>query len=250
MALIEIRDLVVRFDDKVLIDGLNLSIEQGETVVLCGPSGTGKSVLLRLCVGLLSPTSGQILINGADICCLSDKELNDMRMKTGMLFQNYGLFDSMTVGENVGFLLTQHSQLSQTEIRTRVKETLHQVNLENVEELKPVELSGGMKKRVGIARALVHNPDIVYFDEPVAGLDPVTSDVINDLIIDLRARYQMTSLVVSNNMSCAARIGDRIGMLYNGNLVQIDTPDTIMKSENPIVYQFVRGLEDGPIRML
>ncbi|MBN2385326.1 ATP-binding cassette domain-containing protein [bacterium] len=243
------KDVVMCFNQTVLLDRLNLTIEEGETVVICGPSGTGKSVILKLCVGLMSPSSGQILIEGENICDMSDRELDAMRMKTGMLFQNYGLFDSMTVAENVAFILSEHTRLSQSEIKDRVKGILEQVGLENVEHLKPVELSGGMKKRVGIARALVHNPRIVYFDEPVAGLDPVTSDRINDLILELSERFRMTSLVVSNNISCAAKIGDRIGMLYQGNFVEIDASEKIINSTHPVVYQFVRGLEEGPIQM-
>lgn len=249
MAIIEMKDVVMCFNQTVLLDRLNLTIEEGETVVICGPSGTGKSVILKLCVGLMSPSSGQILIEGENICDMSDRELDAMRMKTGMLFQNYGLFDSMTVAENVAFILSEHTRLSQSEIKDRVKGILEQVGLENVEHLKPVELSGGMKKRVGIARALVHNPRIVYFDEPVAGLDPVTSDRINDLILELSERFRMTSLVVSNNISCAAKIGDRIGMLYQGNFVEIDASEKIINSTHPVVYQFVRGLEEGPIQM-
>jgi phospholipid/cholesterol/gamma-HCH transport system ATP-binding protein len=222
-------------------------VEQGETVVLAGPSGMGKSVLLKLCVGLIRPTSGQIIINGEDISTMSEHGLNEMRQSIGMLFQNYGLFDSMTVAENVGFFLYEHSQKSHSEIQARIEEVLSQVNLEDVEHLKPSELSGGMMKRVSIARAIVHKPRIVYYDEPTAGLDPVTSDLINDLILNMREQYQVTSLSVSNSMQCAFKIGDRVGILYDGTLVEVAPPEQIKKSTNPIVHQFINGLEEGPI---
>ena len=225
-------------------------VEKGETVVVCGPSGTGKSVLLKLCVGLLKPTSGDILINSENILDMNDDELDKMRLKIGMLFQNYGLFDSMTVGENVGFFLNQHSSLDKQKIADRISQVLAQVNLQDVEHLKPVELSGGMKKRVSIARAIIHMPEIVYYDEPTAGLDPVTSDVINDLILDLKEDYNVTSLSVSNNMNCAFKIGDRIAILYNGKIEQIDSPQNIKDSDNQVVHQFINGLEEGPIQLL
>ncbi|MFC1853962.1 ABC transporter ATP-binding protein [candidate division CSSED10-310 bacterium] len=250
MPVIEIKNLVLKFGENTLLKNLNLTVDEGETVILCGPSGTGKSVILRLCVGLLRPTAGQIYIDGKDISALKEREMNHMRKNMGMLFQNYGLFDSMTVADNVGFFLIRHTTLSATKIREQVKEVLAQVNLENVEDLKPVELSGGMKKRVGIARAIVHDPKIVYYDEPTAGLDPVSADLINDLIIDMKKRYKVSSLSVSNEMNCAYKIGDRVGMLYQGELVALDTPENIKNSDNPIVHQFVNGLERGPIKML
>lgn len=250
MPYLELKNVCLSFGDAVLLNNINFSVEQGETVVIAGPSGTGKSVILRMCIGLIVPTSGSILVDGEDICRMSERELNGFRKNFGMLFQNYGLFDSMTVAENVGFLLNEHYKLSKHEIDHKVRKALSQVNLENVEHLKPVELSGGMKKRVGIARAIVHNPTIVFLDEPVAGLDPVTSDVINDLILDMKAQYKMTSLAVSNNMSCAAKIGERIGILYDGTFVDIDSPDKILKSNNPVIHQFVNGLEEGPIKVI
>jgi len=250
MSIIEIKDLVLKFREKTLLDKINVSVEKGETVVLCGPSGMGKSVLLKLCVGLLQPTSGEILINGRNICEMDSDELDLMRLKIGMLFQNYGLFDSMTVGENVGFFLIQHSSMEKKKIDDRISEVLAQVNLQDVEHMKPMELSGGMKKRVSIARTIIHMPEIVYYDEPTAGLDPVTSDVINDLILDMKDHYSVTSLSVSNNMDCAFKIGDRIAVLYDGKIEQIDHPDNIKNSVNPVVHQFVNGLEEGPIKLL
>lgn len=247
---IEIKDVVVRFEDKIIFNNLNLKVEEGETVVLAGPSGSGKSLILRLCAGLLIPTSGSVLIHGENICKMNERELNLMRQSIGMLFQNYGLFDSMTIAENVGFFFYRHKLISTQKIEQRIKEVLAQVNLENVENLKPVELSGGMKKRVGIARAILHYPKIVYYDEPTAGLDPVTADLINDLIIEMKKTYNVTSLSVSNEMNCAYKIGDRVAILYNGGIVEIASPEIIRNSNNPIVHQFVNGLEEGPITIL
>jgi phospholipid/cholesterol/gamma-HCH transport system ATP-binding protein len=249
MALIELRDLQLTFGDKTILDGFNLSVSEGETVVIAGPSGSGKSLILKLCLGLIKPTAGHILIDGSDVGRMSERELNGMRMNAGMLFQNYGLLDSMTVAENVGFFLKRHTRKTDSEIHERVKEVLHQVDLEGVENLKPVELSGGMKKRVGIARAIAHHPKIVYYDEPTAGLDPVTSDLINDLILEMKACYGVTSLSISNEMACAYAIGDRVGILYQGKLTQIDTPERIRNSTDPVVHQFVNGLEEGPIEV-
>lgn len=250
MALIELQNVVLRFGEKTLLNGVNLSVDEGETVVIAGPSGTGKSLILKLCVGLLYPTSGKILIEGQDICQMDESELKEIRRNIGMLFQNYGLFDSMNIEENVGFFLHRHTRKKKKEIQQEVSDVLGLVDLFNIEHLKPVELSGGMKKRVGIARAIIHKPKIVFYDEPTAGLDPVTADLINDLILDMKETFQVTSLSVSNEMSCAYKIGDRIAILYDGDFVEIDTPERIRNSQNPIVHQFVNGLEKGPIKVV
>lgn len=224
-------------------------MDRGETLVLFGPSGVGKTILLKICMGLVRPDAGQVSIADSTLGRLRPGELDALRRDMGMVFQNYALFDSMTVFENVAFPLLEHSRPSLQEVRERVLAMLQAVNLDpGVAALRPAELSGGMKKRVGIARALVHRPRVVLYDDPTGGLDPVTADVINELIVTLNRQHQVASLAVSNDMATATRIGARLGMLFEGRILEIGTPDEIRASTNPYVRQFVEGKEEGPIR--
>jgi len=246
--MIEVRELCKSFEENVVLDHANVTIPTGQTVVVIGRSGSGKSVLLKHIIGIMKPDSGDVLIDGVNIATLTGRGLDRLRMKCGMLFQGAALFDSMTVGENVAFPLSEHSKLTPAEIEQRVDECLQLVGLSKVADLMPSELSGGMRKRVGLARALVMNPKILLYDEPTTGLDPIMSDVINDLIIALRDRLKVTSVVVTHDMRSAYKVADQIAMLYNGRIIEVGTPKQIQESSNPIVQQFIRGQAMGPIQ--
>jgi phospholipid/cholesterol/gamma-HCH transport system ATP-binding protein len=248
--MIEIKDVFKSFRDNQVLQGVDLTIKKGETMVIIGRSGCGKSVLLKLIMGLLKPDSGRILVNGDDVTSLNDKELSQLRQKFGMLFQASALFDSMTVDENVGLGLIEHSSLPEEEIGRRVVEKLKMVGLSGVGEKKPAELSGGMKKRVGLARAIAMDPDFVLYDEPTTGLDPIMADVINDLIIRLRNTLSITSIAVTHDMVSAYKIADRIAMLYNGKIIFVGTPEEVKSTPDPTVRQFVKGMAQGPIPAL
>lgn len=245
--MIEIINLCKAFGRHVVLDSANLNIQKGETMVIIGRSGTGKSVLLKHIIGIMKPDSGQVIIDGFDVTKASEKELNDFRMKFGMLFQGAALFDSLTVGENVGFALYEHTSLSKTQIQNRVKECLAHVGLSGIEDLKPAELSGGMRKRVGLARAVCVNPEIIMYDEPTTGVDPIMGDAVNDLIVTLHDRLKITSIAVTHDMVSAYKIADRIAMLYEGKIIAIGTPNEIKNTKNPIVKQFITGAAVGPI---
>jgi phospholipid/cholesterol/gamma-HCH transport system ATP-binding protein len=246
--MIEIINLTKSFGSLKVLDELNLTIKKGETMVVIGRSGCGKSVLLKHIIGLLKPDAGQVLIEGEDISRLEDDKLARIRMKMGMLFQGAALFDSMTVGENVGFLLREHTKMSKEEIDRRIKRSLELVGLHGIENLKPSELSGGMRKRVGLARAICSPwASIILYDEPTTGVDPIMGDAINDLIIDLHDKLRTTSIAVTHDMVSANRIADRIAMLYNGKIIEVGTPNEIKKSKNKIVQQFIHGEAVGPI---
>jgi len=246
--MIEIKDLTRTFEDHVVLDRLNLTIQTGETMVIIGRSGCGKSVLLKHIIGLLKPDTGSVVIDGIDVTTLSHRLLDKQRKRFGMLFQGAALFDSMTVAENVAFPLREHTTLAEEAITQRVSECLSLVGLAGVEELSPSELSGGMRKRAGLARALAMNPEIILYDEPTTGVDPIMADVINDLIIALRDRLKVTSVVVTHDMRSAYKVADRLAMLYNGAIVEVGTPDQIRQSANPVVQQFIRGEAVGPIQ--
>ncbi len=246
--MIEVQELSKAFDENVVLDKTSLTVRQGETVVVIGRSGGGKSVLLKHMIGLMKPDSGKVLINGVNIASLSGRALDKVRMRSGMLFQGAALFDSMTVGENVSFPLREHTKLSPEKIEERVEECLLLVGLSKVADLMPSELSGGMRKRVGLARALSMGPEMLLYDEPTTGLDPIMADVINDLIIALRDRLKVTSVVVTHDMRSAYKVADRIAMLYNGHIIAIGTPKEIQESDNPVVQQFIRGQATGPIQ--
>lgn len=230
--------------------GVDLTINKRETMVILGRSGCGKSVLLKLIIGLLKPDSGKILVNGDDVTSLNDNQLNKLRQKLGMLFQAAALFDSMTVEENVGLALREHTKLSEGEVRQKVTEKLRMVGLSGVGGLKPAELSGGMKKRVGLARAIAMDPECVLYDEPTTGLDPIMADVINGLIVNLRNTLSITSIAVTHDIVSAYKIADRIAMLYEGKIVFVGTPEQVKNTDDPVVRQFIEGSAVGPIPTL
>jgi len=245
--MIELINLCKSFENHIVLDNLNLTIENGETMVILGRSGCGKSVMLKHIIGIMKPDSGQAFIDGVDMTKLSPKELNDFRMKFGMLFQGAALFDSLNVGENVGFALYEHTNLSGSQIEKRIKECLALVGLSGIENLKPAELSGGMRKRVGLARAIAVNPQIIMYDEPTTGVDPIMGDAVNELIIDLHDKLEITSIAVTHDMVSAYKIASRIAMLYEGKIIEVGTPHEIKNTKNPIVKQFITGAATGPI---
>ena len=239
--MIEIRDLHKRLGTLEVLKGVNLDIKSGESIVIIGRSGSGKSVLLKHIIGLLLPDRGSILVDGTDITRLEDDARRKMRRRFGMLFQGSALFDSMSVEENVGLGLREHSRLSEDEIMTKIRERLAMVGLEGIEEMRPSNLSGGMKKRVALARAIAVDPEYVLYDEPTTGLDPITADAINDLIRGLQERLEVTSIVVTHDMASAYKIADRIAMLHEGKIIFQGTPQETQTTDHPIVQQFVRG---------
>jgi len=242
--MIEVRDLKKSFGPNRILDGVSLQIETGESVVIIGRSGGGKSVLLKHLVALLKPDSGQVLIDGENIVPMDERQLLRVRHKFGMLFQGAALFDSLTVAENVGFALKRQGKLTDGEIRKKVSEVLEMVDLPGTEEKKPSELSGGMRKRVGLARAIIYQPQIVLYDEPTTGLDPIVSDSIDHLILRVRDRLDVTSVVVTHDMRSARRVGQRIMMLHGKRIYATGTPDEIFGSKDPIVRQFIDGVSD------
>ncbi len=245
--MIRVVNVYKSFKDKPVLRGASLHIKKGESMVVIGGSGCGKSVLMKHVIGLLKPDSGQVFIDGEDISEMPDKELNEMRKNFGMLFQMAALFDSMYVWENVGFSLIEHTDLPEEEIKRQVTQKLEMVGLSGVENLKPAELSGGMKKRVGLARAIATKPQILLYDEPTTGLDPIMADAINDLIVDMRSKLKVTSLTITHDMVSAYKIADRIAMLYEGRIIEVGTPEEIKNTDNPIVKQFITGSAVGPI---
>ncbi|SHI52099.1 ABC transporter ATP-binding protein [Propionispora hippei] len=226
-----------------ILQDINLSVAAGETMVIIGPSGSGKSTLLRLIVGLLKPTSGEIWVKDKEISRLSEDELNQLRLNMGMVFQYSALFDSMTVGENVAFGLREHTKLSEEEISKVVRRKLRMVGLFGKEKVMPNELSGGMKKRVSLARAIAVNPEIILYDEPTAGLDPIMSEKIDRLISSTKRIMGVTSVVVTHHMTSAFNIADRIAMIYGGRIIEVGTVAEIKQSANPVVQQFIYGLK-------
>ena len=244
---IRLVDLSKRFGNNVVLDRLNLEIAEGDSVVLVGPSGTGKSVLLKHIIGLMRPDSGQVIVDGSDLWAMSERDLNAFRSRFGMSFQEGALFDSMSVYENIAFPLRRQTKKSAGEIRERVAECLDIVHLENVESKKPAELSGGMRRRVGFARAIALEPGILLFDEPTTGLDPIMTDVIDSTILEMRKRLRCTAVTITHNMESAAKIGNRIAMIYQGTIIADDSPERFLKSENPLVRQFVEGRAEGPM---
>jgi phospholipid/cholesterol/gamma-HCH transport system ATP-binding protein len=242
--MIEVRDLRRKFADQPVLDGVNLRIEKGESVVIIGRSGGGKSVLLKHLIGLLSPEAGEVLIEGEAISGLSERELLRVRRKFGMLFQGAALFDSLSVEENVAFALRQRGRLSGREISEKVAQALEMVDLPGVEKKMPAELSGGMRKRVGLARAVVYQPEIILYDEPTTGLDPIAADSIDQLIVRVCSRLKVTSVAVTHDMRSAGKIAQRILMLHQGRIYVTGTPEEIFKSEDPVVQRFVQGISD------
>ncbi len=245
--MIEIIGLEKNLSGNMVLRGVSLNIKKGSTCVIIGRSGCGKSVLLKHIVGILKADKGRIIIDGKDLSLLNEKELDTLRLQIGLVFQGGALFDSMTVGENVGFGLIEHEHVSEKEISERVEESLEMVGLSGISNLMPADLSGGMKKRVALARALCIKPQIILYDEPTTGVDPITADSINELIKSLHDRINVTSIVVTHDMRSAYRIGDNIAMLYQGKIIAQGTPQEIENSKDPIVHQFVNGLAHGPI---
>ncbi|MDD5434906.1 MAG: ABC transporter ATP-binding protein [Nitrospira sp.] len=246
--MIDIVNLHKSFNNKKVLQGVNLHIERGETMVVIGGSGSGKSVLMKHVIGLLNPDEGSVLVDGVDISRMKENDLNELRKRYGMLFQGAALFDSLTVWENVGFGLMQHTGLSKEEIRETAKGKLEMVGLKGVEDLMPSELSGGMRKRVGLARAIAMEPQIMLYDEPTTGLDPIMADAINDLIIEMKKKLNVTSMTITHDMVSAYKICDRIAMLFEGRILEVGTAEEIKKSEDPIVHQFITGSSVGPIK--
>lgn len=245
--MIRIVNLQKSFGKNAVLCGVNLTVEKGETMVVIGQSGSGKSVLLKHLIGLLKPDAGEIYIDGVEITRLGEDALQGIIRKFGMLFQGAALFDSMTVAENVRFGLDRYTRSNEQEIRTAVAESLAVVGLRNVENLMPHELSGGMKKRVGLARAIAYRPEIMLYDEPSTGIDPIRADAINELINKLKREMKVTSLVITHDMVSSYKIADRIAMLYRGRIIEVGTPEEIQQSANPVIQQFIHGEAEGPI---
>ena len=230
------------YDGKYALRDINLTIKKGETLAVIGGSGSGKSTLLQLLVGLIRPDSGEIYIGGQEITHLSEKEMDKVRLNMGMVFQYSALFDSMTVGENVAFGLREHRKLPEAKIQRIIKEKLDLVGLHGVEKKLPSELSGGMKKRVGLARAIAFEPDIIFYDEPSSGLDPITTAKIDELIVDMQKKLGVTSVVVTHDMASACRIADRIAMVYEGDLIAVDSVERFQQIEDECVQAFFKIL--------
>jgi len=250
---IVVSDLHKSYGANEVLRGVSLEVQRGRINVVIGGSGAGKTVLLRQLIGLEKPDRGQVIIDGEDIVPMNDVQLNQVRRKFGMVFQGSALFDSMTVFENVAFPLREHTKLPEREIRQRVIGRLEDLGLHDVDAKMPGELSGGMRKRVGVARALMLEPEILIYDEPTTGLDPVLSRSVDDLIVDMQERFSVTSVVISHDMATVFRIGHRVSMLHKGTMVASGTPDELRVSDDPTVLQFLRSsgvhpeaLEIGP----
>ena len=241
--MIRIVNVTKKFGQKIALKNINLEIADGETLAIIGGSGSGKSTLLRLMIGLIQPTSGEIWIGDDEISHMSEKEIMRVRLRMGMVFQYSALFDSMTVGDNVAFGLVEHTDFDKERIQAIVKEKLHQVGLDGVENRMPNELSGGMKKRVSLARAIAFGPEIIFYDEPSSGLDPITTNRIDELIIETQRALNVTSIVVTHDMVSACRIANRIAMVYNGELIAVDTVENFKKIQDPRVKEFFRIID-------
>jgi phospholipid/cholesterol/gamma-HCH transport system ATP-binding protein len=248
--MIRLEGLYKKFESKQVLCGLDLEIQRGETMVIIGRSGEGKSVLLKCVMNLIEPDAGSIWFEGREVLRLEETERDRLRQRFGMLFQSAALFDSLTVADNVSFGLRRLTNYSETRIRELVKEKLALVGLKGIEHLKPAELSGGMKKRVGLARAIAMNPEVILYDEPTTGIDPIMADAINDLIRQMQKKLSVTSLVVTHDMTSAYKIADRIAMLHQGKIVETGTPERIKHSRSPLVRQFVTGSAQGPISLI
>jgi len=237
--MIQIKNLHKSFDEKEILRGINLDIQRGECLVILGASGCGKSVLLKHVIGLMQPDSGEVIYEGTPLSELSKKQLFDVRRKFGMLFQSAALFDSMTVYENVSLGLTEHTRLKEKEKREVVREKLGLVGLSDTEDMYPSELSGGMRKRVGLARAISMDPSVILYDEPTTGLDPIIADTINDLIDNLQNRLNITSVVVTHDMRSAFKVGDRMALLSDGSIQFVGSPEELESTNDPVVREFL-----------
>ena len=236
------------FNGKQVLRDMSIDVERGESLVIVGGSGTGKSVTLKHIIGLLKPDRGRVIVDGVEINALKAVQLNQFRRRFGMAFQEGALFDSMSVFENIAFPLRRHTEMTEKEIRDRVEECIGLVHLTiDVAQKRPSELSGGMRRRVGFARAISLQPEILLFDEPTTGLDPVISDVIASLIREMDRTLATTTVTITHDMKVAFKIADRVAMLYEGHIIEQGTPEQFQKSENPIVRQFIEGRAEGPL---
>lgn len=247
---IKIRDLHKAFGKKVVLDGVDLDIEKGESLVVIGGSGTGKSVLIKCIQGLLRPDSGSILIDEEEVVGIDEEQKEALHSKMGMLFQGGALFDSLSVWENVAFDMLENKKMDKRLAKNEAIRVLRSVGLaSDVADLSPSELSGGMQKRVGLARAIASRPEIIFFDEPTTGLDPIMADVINDLIIESVKGLGATALTITHDMASARKIADKIAMLYKGKIIWQGTVKDMDKTDNPYVQQFIHGCSHGPIKV-
>lgn len=247
--MIKITDLKKSFNSKKVLDGVNLEIEQGKITVIIGRSGEGKSVLIKHIIGLLRPDEGSIFLDDLDLTSMRERDFNEVRKRFGMLFQGAALFDSMTVAENVGFPLKEHTDLNDEDIMKAVVEKLKRVGLVDVEDMMPADLSGGMKKRVGLARAIVMDPEIVLFDEPTTGLDPIMSDSIAELVLDTQKALKTTYVLITHDIPFTYKIADKIAMLHEGRIIEEGSVEEMKANQNPILRQFLEGRAEGPIKV-
>jgi len=245
--MIKIVNLYKSFGQNKVLQGVDLTIERGETLVIIGQSGSGKSVLVKHLIGIIKPDRGKIFVDGVEIVNLKEDELHKIRRKFGMLFQGAALFDSMIVAQNVIFGLERYTDYQPGKIQEVVEESLAKVGLKGVENLMPHELSGGMKKRVGLARAIAYWPEIILYDEPSTGIDPIRADAIINLIDRMKKELKVTSVIITHDMTSSYKVADRIAMLYGGKIIEIGTPEEIKRSENQVVQQFIHGQAEGPI---
>jgi len=245
--MIEIRNLYKAFGAKMILNNLNLTVKRGETKVVIGRSGVGKTVLLRNIVGLVHPDSGSIKVNGVEVTNLNEKDYNRLRMEIGVVFQGGALFDSMNVGNNVAFVLNEFMNLDKKTVEAKVRNSLALVGLKDVENMMPSQLSGGMRKRVSLARVLCMEPHIILYDEPTTGVDPITAAAINNLINELRDKLKVTSIVVTHDMNSAYHVADSIAMFYKGQVIADGSPQEIKNSKHPVIQQFINGVTEGPI---
>src|SRR5580658_695984 len=242
--IIEVRDVKKNFGPLPVLRGVTFSVEKGEALTIIGISGGGKSVLLKHLIGLLTPDSGEVLVGGVNIAGLDERQLLPVRRQFGMLFQGAALFDSLNVEDNIAFILNRERRFAREEIARRVEEVLDVVGLKGIQKKWPAELSGGMRKRVGLARAIIYRPDILLYDEPTTGLDPIASDAIDHLIIRVVQKLKVTSIAVTHDMRSARRIGRRILMLHEGVIYADQTPEALFKSTDPVIYRFVNGISE------
>ncbi len=243
--MIYLKNIMKSFKGQVILNNLNLHVPKGKITILIGRSGSGKSVTLKHIIGLIKPDSGQVLVDGIDTTDLSGPRMNDLRLKFGMLFQDGALFDSMNIGENIAFPLIERTSLTDEEIAKKVSSTLASVGLENIEHKLPSELSGGMRKRAALARAIVMDPQIILYDEPTTGLDPIMTDAINNLIVGTQQRFSMTTFIISHDIDAALEIADKIAVLYKGEIVADGSPEEVQKIDHPFVRAFIKGVEFG-----
>lgn len=245
--IIQIRDLVATYGDRVVLNGINLDIYPGESLAILGRSGCGKSTLLRHMIGLTRPTGGQILIKGRDIAHMDEEEKVEVLKRVGMLFQSAALFNSMTVGDNVAFPLREHTDLEESTIQIMVRLKLEMVGLSGFESFRPAQLSGGMKKRAGLARAIAMDPEILFCDEPSAGLDPVVAAGLDNLIRKLQKAFKMTIVVVTHEMDSVFTIADRIAMMHEGKILAVGTKEELRKNPHPVIQQFLNRQPDEEV---